>query len=160
MKELKTKKTTDVVVIDQAKIKKPVGRPRKIYKMVVPTARISGSNPKYITPNLPNREGVPLNVYDAPTGNCQLFSVCYFNNLEYFKQNIRLGKNEKLDLTPVLQAIRNSVYNKRLMFIDVKKSQESFVEDLFKKSEIKTKTPYRSSNNSKMITYIIDMKNY
>lgn len=102
-----------------------------------------------------------VNVYDAPTGNCQLFSTSYFNQLKAFEENVKYHKlADKVDFKPILSAIRSSVYKKNLMFIDVRSLYKTFVKKLFTKDEIITETPYKSSNGSNMVTYIIDMKNY
>ena len=56
--------------------------------------------------------------------------------------------------------MRKSVYNKNLLFIDVKSTLTPFIKELFTKDQIISETPYKSTNSSQMVLYTIDVRQF
>lgn len=79
------------------------------------------------------------------SGNCQMFSIIYFNMILYF-ENV-------LDILLVIKKYAD----KKLMIIDVNKCHCETIDKLFE-GYITLKSPYESSNRSNMCIYIIQIE--
>jgi len=167
-----TKKQT---VTTETPVKRGPGRPKKVITEVVkkpevilitPIIKTTNNTTKTISfsiPNDPYKDSGYVYTHDLPTGSCQLFSVAYFQHLKWIENQAKLvhkGKTIKVDYTPVISAIRRSVYNKNLLFIDVNNTMKSFVKEIFNKGEIITEAPYKSTNGSHMVLYTIDVRQF
>lgn len=162
--------------ITEIPVKRGPGRPRKVVTEVVKKPEVILIKPTITTttnglqktvnfsiPKDPYKGSAYVYVNDAPTGSCQLFSVAYFQHIKWIENQAKLlhkGKTIKVDYTPVISAIRRSVYNKNLLFIDVENTLTPFVKELFNKGEIITEAPYKSTNGSHMVLYTIDVRQF
>lgn len=110
----------------------------------------NGENFVFVNYNNKNYKNF-LNVIFNITDNCQIASVrnfksCFELNMSEYEINILL---------------HNIYYNigKSLLLIDINNSFEKQVDNLFNYSdELVLKTHYTSSNNSKMIMYLVNIK--
>jgi len=180
MSTLVKKKPAKKAVIKKVKTETPVkrgpGRPRKVVTEVVEKPKVINIVPVIQTSNngsvrtihfsIPGDESGARNYvygYDAPTGSCQLFSVAYFQNIKWLDAVAKLkykNKPFKIDYRPLITAIRKSVYNKNLMFVDVKSTLTPFIKELFTKDQIISETPYKSTNGSNMVLYTINVRDF
>ncbi len=160
--------------VTETPVKRGPGRPRNVVTEVVKKPEVILITPTITTttqlairvinfslPNDTNRNYVY--VFDAPTGSCQLFSAAYFQNLKWLDSVAKLKyktKPFKIDYTPIITAMRKSVYNKNLLFIDVKSTLTPFIKELFTKDQIISETPYKSTNSSQMVLYTIDVRQF
>ena len=84
-----------------------------------------------------------------PTGNCQIMCFAYICNL------LDRGKEEtKKYIKEAVQAV-----DLPMMLIDVKARFIPVVEDLFSTEDIVFKQPYRNTNSSNMVMYLLLTKN-
>lgn len=112
---------------------------------------------------------------ERPTGNCQVSTIGYFNNIIATANNIiynydrdqKIIKHEDI-LACFIRYLQNHIlyikgYEFKLLLLDINQSYGSqYLEPFIKKYNlsIKFKNPYASSNGSSMICYLIDMRNF
>ena len=83
----------------------------------------------------------------SPTGNCQVSTIAYFYNILTHSRKLEVYK----DLCKCVQT--------NIMLIDVQQMYELDVELLFAEAgaTVITKTPYVSTNTSKMVMYLVNI---
>lgn len=84
----------------------------------------------------------------SPTGNCQVYSISYFNNIISLFNSLE----DRVDMLSIAQ--RSS--GKMLVTLDVNEKFAPNVEEIYGTENIVFKNPYTSTNNSKMIMYLIN----
>lgn len=89
-------------------------------------------------------EAVFCYITSAPTGNCQWGSVCYANNI--------LNQSNARE---IFKKINDHCVGKPMLLLDVNRSYSPYVEKIFTEKDIVVKTPYDSTNSSKMVLYLV-----
>ncbi len=87
-------------------------------------------------------------IYLAPTGNCQLWSIAYVNEI------LLNYKNAEELLAIIIKKV-----NKNLLFIDINRNHIEIVKKIFG-NKIIADTPYVSTNGSNMNSILINVKSY
>lgn len=91
-------------------------------------------------------------ICDCPTGNCQLFSILYFGTaLDMYATASSMKE--------FLRYISVSITGKKLLFVDIKSYNTTKLETVIPKAAIVFKQPYESTNDSRMVTYLININN-
>jgi hypothetical protein len=102
-----------------------------------------------------NRGTFMIAIAKYPTGNCQLMSVAYMNQLLHNVVDDDGNYSKEIALAILMECIRLISCAKMLSLLDVNEKYALKVEEMF---EVNTKTPYTSSNGSKMVMFIVKMK--
>lgn len=93
-----------------------------------------------------------IEIVGHPTGNCQMFSIGYFNNL------LGLTKDRKEVEEAIINCIAklNNCSGKRLMMFDVK---NTLSDRIHSEHEVIFSNEYVSTNGSNMVCGMIKLKN-
>lgn len=95
---------------------------------------------------MPGSGLVNIKIHNAMTGNCQLFSVAYMNNLLGFTNFVEL-----------IREIRKKV-GKKLMLVDISTYYKTNFLKYFDKSEVVMCNDYRSTNGSDMCIIVVNVQ--
>lgn len=83
-------------------------------------------------------------LHSSPTGNCQLGALTYANNM-FMHENAR----------EIYETLVKLSY-RPIYLLDVKDNIATKVDEIFSKTEIISKTSYKSTNGSNMVIYLIN----